>query len=393
MTHRHQTRSKRTYFPFISLPADVQLLVLRNSDLHTLYNIAIAVPGVEELLLMYPSIVWQVATTSMSPQFRNLLLTTFRLVRIIKSTQAEPQPDLNNMEQFLDQNLNTDEVWGFETVQDDPLGALEILCGIDAEVDTLVRDYAQQVYECACECDNPGAVISPLVLSPIERHRLTRAFYRLKLFGMLFYHYPTHFGLDLESSIEDFFATLSTFEIDEMIIAYHFLQQNDRYFQLTYMQKDCSCAAHALAQDDHPGTQKLCGQGCAMYAPKGSLDAMQRQFMGKLYEKRYSNEESHWALPYKFLVTPQRSWDHLPESNDPGAGWLLWCKVRDDLQCGIDGEEYLQYFSRLGYCFWDATRLDGWVDVFSEMWFKEERRTSGYFPWCDSCCGPCDITR
>ncbi|OAL01717.1 hypothetical protein IQ06DRAFT_375984 [Phaeosphaeriaceae sp. SRC1lsM3a] len=394
MARRHRTRSKRACFPFLRLPADVQLIVLGDLDLLTLRNMGEAVPGVKELILMRPSIIWHSATTLLGPQLRNLLMTSFGLAYSIKATQVPPQPGISDMKHFLVNNLDTITPVASTSnlLQNNALRALEMLCEIHGEVITLVRDYAQEKYECACECDDPGTVIPPLVLSPIEWHRLTRAFYRLKLFGLLFYHYPVAFGLNLEPTTGDFFATLSTFEMDEMIIAYHFLLQRDQYFPLTYIQKECACLSRTPPHDDQPEAHWRCSQGCAKHLSKIPLDTMRQRFWGKLVELGYSNEEEHWVKPYKCLETPQRLWDHLPETNEESEGWRLWSEVRDSYECGADGEEYKEYFSRLGYCFWDASRLDNWGDVFSQRWFKEERHASGYYPYCDYCRGPCDVT-
>lgn len=69
---------------------------------------------------------------------------------------------------------------------------------------------------------------------------------------------------------------------------------------------------------------------------------------------------------------PLKTWGYVPAANGPSAGWLLWSELRDSSMWHVEGSEYVDYFSNLGYCFWDATRLESF-EVFSEAWFKQKR--------------------
>ena len=257
--------TRRTAFPFLftSFPADVQLLILSNMNLHILQATTEAALCAKELYLKYPSSVLRGATATKGIQIQNLLLTTHSLVSTIKAAEVYPQPDLEEMQNYLAENLDTEKPRNVELVEYDALGVLHTLCEIDREVSEYVEDYADDIYERTCGRDNPGALPPPLVLSQTEKHRLTRAFYHLKLFGVLFYDYADRFRVDLESSHVVFFDRLSAFEIDELVTAYQFALRERRYFEPAYVHKGCSYSRSKPWTNSDPLNCKNC---CGLYA-------------------------------------------------------------------------------------------------------------------------------
>lgn len=64
------------------------------------------------------------------------------------------------------------------------------------------------------------------------------------------------------------------------------------------------------------------------------------------------------GLPIKF-------WDDSLGTDEPSEGWNRW-RVRLVDSHGITSNEYVTGFRILGYCYWDAARLEGCSDMFSQ---------------------------
>jgi hypothetical protein len=375
-------------FPLTNFPTDVQLLILRSMDLHTIQNLTRAIPSAEELYLSYPSSVLRGALATMGPQTRNLLLTTYSLVCSIKSSEIYPQPDLSAMTTFLVENLDNEHPKSINVLEYDTMGALHGLCEIDAEITSLVEEYATDIYQTACKRHDAEAIILPLALSPIETRRITRAFYRLKLFGILFNDYPQCFNLDLKSLHTGFLDRLSTFEMDELLTAYNWMYTEQRNFTPAYVHRKCS---HLHIDARHNRNNKTCrycrGICAAIWSP---TDCEMQTFFTTLIQKDYINMYELWAKPAICRETPCKTWLDETECNSPNDGWLLWCKVRDTTGGRVDAQEHTDHYKALGYCFWDSERLEGWDNMFREDWFEEERVKTEHYAWCDTCGGPCD---
>jgi hypothetical protein len=203
-TGSYRIRCAHDSFTLEGLPADVQLLIIRNMDLQTLQSVTQVISSAKELYLMYPSGILQGALAFLAPQIRNLLLTIHSLAGTIKHPGIFLAPDLTNVDLFLAVNLDADEPKKIELLEYDPMGALHGLCELMADVGGLVQDYAAAMYNRACYHGDCAAV-TPLSLSSVELRRVTRATYRLKLFGMLFYNDLRHSAVSSPSSFKTFF--------------------------------------------------------------------------------------------------------------------------------------------------------------------------------------------
>jgi hypothetical protein len=372
---RTRLRRVRPTFPLMDLPADLQLLILSKMDLHTLQNIIQAVPHVRETYLRYPSSILRGAVAEIVPQVRNLLLTTYRLTCIIRSGDVSQKPDLSNMGGFLADNLDTEKPRKIDFLEHDALDALHTFCEIDAEVMNLVQDYAKDIYERACHRDNPGAIPPPLVLSPNERYRMMRAFYRLKFFGVLFYNYVDRFNVHLEPFYAEFFNRLSTFEIDELVTAYQFVLRERRWFKSVCIPHDCSWDHSRFWISIDPFNCERCrGQamGYVEVQPGRTRRRAIQPFWYTVMQERFVDRDGLWAERLASRPKPIKNWDDISEANEPNKGWLSWCEVRDNPIWLVDKNAYVKNFRILGYCFWDRTRLKGWGDMFQEEWFGEQ---------------------
>jgi hypothetical protein len=360
-------------FPLTDLPPDVQLLILSNLDLHTIQNLMNAIPATKELYLSYPSSILRGVLVSMDLQTRNLLLTTYNLVCIIQSAEEHPKPDLSNMDDFLAENLDTEEPQNIDFFGQDAAGALDTLCEIDAEVTDFVTQYAQDVYYTACKTHEAEAIVPPVSLSSTETHRIMRAFYRLKLFGVLFYDYTHRFDLDLKSSAYEYLDRFSAFELDELIAAYDSFFTRRRPFKPAHIHEDCPFLRTCVRPDieDTRHCERCRGLCANIRVNNGFYNRPDSETLWTLLLKSRYTGVGTWAKPEYSLQTPIKIWHDDPEANEPNAGWLLWCKVRDG--SSPNENEHVKGFRNLGYCFWDSERLEGWDDIFQEGWFSENR--------------------
>lgn len=364
-----------TSFPFDILPADLQLLVMSHVGLHTLKSMTKSIPSVRRLYIEYPSSVIQDATSTMGHQISNLLLTTESLVTTIRAGHTDSKPDLEDMDSFLSHSLDRGTLWKIFPKRNDALGALQTMCEIDAEVVGFVQDYAMDIYERACHRDKPDAIPAPLVLSSVEKHRLTRAFYRLKLFGVLFYNYANRFQLDLEASYAAYFNRLAAFEIDELINAYIFLEQEGRHFKPAWPHSGCSFAKGGPWINNDPFNCWRCG---------GKLDNMikvvrdrfflPRRAVQPFWEAIHGSFLSYggpWASPDRCRALPIKQWYDFPEVNEPSAGWALWHENYESSDEPLR-PKYVHTFQTLGFCYWDGARLEAWGNMFSQEWLRAD---------------------
>ncbi|KAF2028588.1 hypothetical protein EK21DRAFT_90558 [Setomelanomma holmii] len=147
-----------------------------------------------------PTSILQGVMATMGLQLRNLLLTTYSLVCAFDPVGIYAKAFTDNMNIFLEKNLDTESQRKIHLLEYDALGVLCKLCVIDAEVTTLIQAYAEHTYERAYHRYDPGVVLPSLQLASVEKYRMTRASYRLKLFQVLYYNYTDRLEIDFESS-------------------------------------------------------------------------------------------------------------------------------------------------------------------------------------------------
>lgn len=356
---QNSTARLRASFPFPDLPADVQLQVISNMDLHTLRSVTQAVLGAKELFLKYPTSILQGTTARMGHQIRNLLLTTNRIVSIIKSAVLYNDPDLFDMEKFLVESLDIEAPTSFTLVEHDPLGVLHELCEIDAEVSSLVHDYAEDVQVKAWRFDNASTSPPSLQLSSAERHRVMRAFYRLKLFGVLYYNYADCFKVNLETPNAVYFARLCPFEIDELAAAYQFAMRENRYFKAPYVHVGCQSISLYPWTNSDPFNCPTCRgffimpikKQPTMSRPLPSFRRSAEQFWSMIYPfiDRYEPREAKVSDISR--STPIKLWPDVPETNRSSAGWTLWKESYDmSIVVGLR-RAYVNNFRMPRYCF------------------------------------------
>jgi hypothetical protein len=378
----YRERHARPSFPFLDLPAEVQVLVMSNVDIHTLQNLVRATPSARDMYLRYPTSILQGAVATMGLQFRNLLLTTYSLMCAINHANIYTKADITSMEAFLEKSLDTEEQRRIDLLEFDASRALDTLCDIDKEVTTFVQAYAEDIYERAYHRYDPGVVLPPLVLCSVETYRITRAFYRLKLFQVLFYNYADRFSIDFSQSeaYQAFFDRMSDFEMDEMVTAYQFALRDRRYFKSAYPHKGCTYTGHKPWRNDDPLHCETC-RG-AFSTDMRSLDstpasapsarAVNRrrrpQPFWSTLQDAYLSSLGLWAEPTSCRSTPMKEWTTEPEANGPNAGWLYWKPVRDTIMSAATRDVYVRHFRIFGFCFWDYSRLREWDYMFSPLW-------------------------
>jgi hypothetical protein len=367
----------------MNLPVDVQLHILGSLDLYTLHKAVQAIPGVKELFLRYPSGVLQRVTTGMGVQIRNLLLTTHSLICRIQRGDTSLATRINDMTAYLAEHLDMEGPRKIELTKGDAWGALCRLCDIDSEISSLVQEYAQDIYERACQRDNPGAVSAPLMLSTTERYRMARAFYRLKLFSVLYYNCADRFKIDLQPTYYDFFVRLSAFELDELITPYQYLVREQRHIIPAIPHTNCTYAGYKPFRNDDPFNCSRCRGAYTEYdsISGGSATWRSAQPFWHTLSGFLINAEGLWAEPDVCRRTPIKLWDDMPEADEQGAGWLSWSRFRDH-HMGVSRETYVNDFRILGYCFWDGERLAEWGDMFGWDWVDQ---------YCPTCQSRCDV--
>ncbi|KAH7392826.1 hypothetical protein BKA66DRAFT_456970 [Pyrenochaeta sp. MPI-SDFR-AT-0127] len=366
MTHSRSHRT-RPSMPLMRLPPDVQLHILRNMDIHTLHTAINAIPYAKALYLRYPVTILQGATAAMGLQIRNLMMTTYGIIhRVNSGFSAYSNETLNDMSTFLASRLDTDGPRDMFSFESNGLRVIEALCKLDAEISCHVEAYAFDAYSRACHHDNPGVAPPPLIISSIERHRITRAFYQLKLFGVLFYNYADRHRIDLQASYSAFFDRLSTFEVDEITTAYQYLLREGQFFISAYPHNNCSYVPVKPYRGClDPFNCETCRGRCL--GPSNPLSPWWRgvqPFWHGLICK-YVDPVGLWAEPAYCRQTPIKIWDDMQRTNKPNAGWLLWCDYRELPE--IERDTYVREFRNLGYCFWDRVRLEGW-GMFEASW-------------------------
>lgn len=360
-------RHNRPSLPLRSLPLDIQLQVLSCMDIHTLHAAINAIPYAKALYLTYPSAILKGATAAMGVQIRNLMLTTYSIMQSVESNiDMYTDKAIKDMSTFLASHLDTEESRSICFLDRSALRALVALCQLDDEIASRVEAYAIDAYNRACHRDNPGVIPSPLVVSSTEHHRLTRAFYQLKLFGVLFYNCADRFRVDLEASYSAFFDRLSTFEVDELTTAYQYLVREGLFFTSAYPHKNCSYVPVKPYRDClDPFNCETCRGRCLGPSNPSSpwWRGVQPFWHGLVCN--YVDPIGLWADPAHCRQSPIKMWGDVPRANEPNAGWLLWCHYRE--MPNINKRIYVSGFRALGYCFWDRERLEGW-DMLRDDW-------------------------
>ncbi|KAH7089627.1 hypothetical protein FB567DRAFT_306720 [Paraphoma chrysanthemicola] len=371
---RHRRRHAQPRFPFLDLPADLQMLVMSNADIHTLQNLTYASPHTMSLYRSHPTGILQGAVATMEPQFRYLLLTTYSLVCAIRHEDPSNNALIGNVEAFLKDRLDTEDHRPIELVDHDALGALYMLCTIDADVSIVTQNYAETIYERAYHYWNPGVVLPPLLLSPVERYRMTRAVYRLRLFQVLYHDYPDRFEPDFEDpeGYPDFSERLSAFELDEMGSVYAFARQSrpehggctfiDHWPWRTITPFECQkCQSTSLYDTDLI---------TALTAARPSAHSRRSvvQPFSNILDGQQTGRHKPWADPKSWRQFPIKIWPTHPEVHRPSIGWMHWFPSRGSDANSTSATVYAEQFQRFGHCFWDAERCAEWGGMFSPIW-------------------------
>ncbi|KAF2179003.1 hypothetical protein K469DRAFT_320801 [Zopfia rhizophila CBS 207.26] len=357
--HRNPQRNRELRFPVLALPPELQLHVLSYLDLRTLQDAMRCSPRLTDLYNLYPEHLLQGATRHMGRQIQNLMLTTYSMVRSIRTNDIGRGPSEGDMSKYLVDTLDTEELRWVVPKGDDALEMLGTLCELESEIDSLVFAYALDDYNRACRDDNPGAIIPPLVLSLCEKHRMSRAFWRLKLYGVLFYNYADYFYLNTTFSVIRAYMTflnrLCRFEIDEMVTCYQFMVRHRRYFVSAFPHKKCVFAGEEMYRNRDPFECPEC-QG--RYYPDYS-DQCRRggQVFWHQVDRRYLGD-TLWAQGQLCRSAPVKVWDDFPETNEPNDGWKNYEVYR--MENGMDPQTFIHDFRNLGFCFWDQDRLEKW---------------------------------
>jgi hypothetical protein len=302
------------------------------------------------------------------------MLTTLSIARSIASVEMYLRPDPENLEKYFVDHLDADIPAEILRINESPLQVLDMVYALDWEVRSLVYDYAHETFGWACRFDNPGAVVPPLVLSATERHRITRAFWRLKLYGVLFYNYADRFGLDLSKTYSIFVDRLCAFEIDEMVTVYQFMVRNRHYFISSFPHDNCPFTGMMPYRNRDPFECPDC-QG------RHRFNSSRNQAFWHIMEDKYLGDRIMGADPAVCRGTPIKLWHDAEESNEPNAGYEESPSFAFHPGFGnLVSPRRAEYFSfrNRGICFWDKDRLEGW-----DFWDRTQP--------CAYCNGPCDV--
>lgn len=372
-SQRRQPGRRCTTFPFVDLPPELQLCVLGFLDPSTLQNALVASSLCESLYELHAESLLRSVTSHMGRQIQNLMLTTFSIRRSIQRGCIPPGIEFPGVKEFLEDHLDTEKPRRILCEADDFFEALSDLASQESEISALVEDYARDTYKRACSRDNPGAIHVPLVLSFTERHRITRAFWRLKIYGHLFYDCADRFLIDFDDSYAAFLDRLSAFEIDEMVTAYQYMVRYRLHFTSAFPHTSCPLAMSAPCRNRDPfecsGCQgrhllRLDVTGSHVYQ-MGHLHRKRRnvQAFWQIVEDKYLSRVALWADTSVCRSAPVKTWDDVPEPNEPNEGWKH-CEEQISKKYLTDGE-FRSDYRNLGFCFWDISRLEGW-DFFNK---------------------------
>jgi hypothetical protein len=366
-------------FPFLDLPPDLQLHVLSFLNLQTLKNAVSCSSHISFLYTKYPETFLQAAMHHHGQQIRNLILTTLSITRSIDSINTHLRPDVDDLGKYFAHHLDTDVTAHILKTNEYPIQVLDMLYALDLEVRSLVHDYALDAYRRACHFDNPGAVVPPLILSPSENLRITRAFWRLKLYGVLFYNYADHFGLDLSHAYSTFFNRLCEWEIDEMVTVYQYMVRNRYYFNSASPHIDCPFANQPMHRNRDPFECPNC-QGRHLF------NVNRNQAFSRVIEDNYLHGNgSLWASPFKcsFRYKPVKVWDESPDENMRSGGYCLVYALSPG---SPSSKELFVQLRNRGVYFWDQERLKGW-----DAWDEFEDRFKDPDEICDICGTICSV--
>jgi hypothetical protein len=355
--HIRQHEAGRS-FAFLDLPPDLQLHVLSFLNLQTLKSAVSCSSHISFLYTKYPETFLQAATHHHGQQIRNLMLTTLSITQSINPMKTQLRLDLDDVEKYFTRHLDAEVTARICKTNECPLQLLDMLYALDSEVRSLVHDYALDAYTRACHFDNPGAVVPPLVLSPTENLRITRAFWRLKLYGVLFYNYADHFSIDLSHAYSTFLNRLCDWEINEMVTAYQYMVRYRHYFNSASPHIDCPFAGQTMHRNRDPFECPDC-QGRHLF------NIHRNQAFWRIIEDQYLYDGSLWASPrkcsYRFRVV--KEWHESPDENMRNTGSHLISVIPTGTNYGKG--LFVQFRNR-GIYFWDEERLKGW-DAWDEF--------------------------
>lgn len=292
-------------------------------------------------------------TSHMGRQIQNSKLVILRVIRNIQLRDMNLGPSIENMHTFLGTNLDTNKMPKIIWKDDDAWEVLRLLRTLENENYSLVEDYAFDAYSRAYKHDT-YAIPSNIELSLTERHRISRGFWRLKLYGVLFYNYADCFDLALNDAYSVFLDRLCDFELDEMVTLYQWMVRQRCYFNSEYPHIGCLYTGERMGRNRDPFECPDCQGRVVCFSTNRS------QAFWRIVEDRYltSNAVGHgvWADSRICRQTPLKTWHDFQESNAPNEGWKVF---RNHWYAGaMNAPLYACIYRNWGYCFWDWKRLD-----------------------------------
>ncbi|KAF2817628.1 uncharacterized protein BDZ99DRAFT_20719 [Mytilinidion resinicola] len=350
-------------FPLSNLPPELQFRVMANLDPKTLYNLVDINRRTKDLYLAYPEMVLRSVASQEGLQLRNL---TLACLEILQAVRRETPLDLKHLDQYLSRTLDTENPGSILPCDTNPIAVLKDLQILHTDVKDLVEEYSKEIHHRACLFDNPGAVEPNFVLSTFERHRISRACWMLRFYGLLFYEYLAKFILlieDFEPALGEgpgfpasvFFHRLCPSEVDEMLSVYQYTVRECRYVSST-AQHNSPCPG---TNDSHwiRGSREPLGcQNCHFMTKNALWDVLRQNIVG----------DGLWALEERTVKSPSKIWTDWPSSNVPNPGWTFFNEARK--HHNIERFIFISYFRNIGFFFWDQERLDAWHFIDFEGW-------------------------
>ena len=376
-----------------SLPNEILYTVLSAApDILTLFNLTAAYPSLKPLYVThYEDILVHVLQNSAFPQISKL--ASFVLLERY-STRSDDGIDapkgicLNlatlkwerdrRIDEYISdetQICSIDKLW-------DPLRALEDIATLYHDTDALTEAF---FHSC---CRRPGTssvqyheatILSPAVemsASPSEIYRIHRAMwrfwatcqagYRTRSFGE-----PQRDGVSRD--FQPFIETLTSWEFEELMCIYHFLQQ--WYFDNRKLSSQTGARLRSMVCDQTPIVQRLLlMKGYDLHSPcPATFDEPMIQGCTLEATLCISLFEITSGF-YDFPQDPRTIWSDAPTGvNLPNEGWLCFCRNKNELlndhnETWAWDEDRVQpkcppqySFYKWGYCIWDYERLRDWA--------------------------------
>ncbi|OCK76030.1 hypothetical protein K432DRAFT_385753 [Lepidopterella palustris CBS 459.81] len=322
-------------------------------DLGSLHSLVLSTPCIKELYIAYPEQVLRDVTGRFGFQIQNLVLTARAVLKETQYGCKGTPSDLENMETYLLRNLDSEGPKRIVVDGSDALPILEDLAGLDSRLNELVQEYAMDTYNRACQFDNPGAVVGELTLSPSEHHRISRAFWLLQLYGMIFYDFAdrmySHANPWSNFTGHYFLRRLAVWELDEMVTVYQFMVR----YRLSMSLIPC-CSCH-IGESDVPRPYSRNRDPLECNRCRGRF----RQYRYQIWDflDSYTRDRTY-ALEQQCNRAPAKLWPDYPSANLPGPGWSFFNNIR--IHGSVIRPVYKGYFRNLGFFFWDRERLQRW---------------------------------